>query len=132
VKQAGLWVRERSAEGEVIVTTSWPQVRYYAERPTAGLPGTPEKLETLLRARRAPFLVLSDYERRPAWVEPYLAENAARLRLVFVSGDVRGLETRVYDCSRLADEVRSRELGRFGASGDVRRRRTLGVGSGPT
>ncbi|MBK9375583.1 MAG: hypothetical protein IPN03_18135 [Holophagales bacterium] len=40
VKDAGLWVGERADTGAVIVTTSWPQVNFYAERPAADVPGT--------------------------------------------------------------------------------------------
>ena len=130
VKEAGLRVRERSAEGALIVTTSWPQVNYYAERPTADVPGTAGEFEALVRERRAPLLVLSDYERQPAWLGPYLAENAARLPLVFQTGDVRGLQTRVYDCSGLGGDVRGRELGRVGDPGAGRRFRGLGDGGG--
>jgi|GEM_PF-4499316 len=113
VKDAGLWVRERAAAGAVIVTTSWPQVNFYAERPTADVPGTAGEFETLVQSRRAPFLVLSDYERMPAWVSPYLEANAVRLPLVFASGDLTGLRTRVYDLSRLAGDSGGRELGRL-------------------
>ena len=116
VKEAALWVRGRAAPGATIVTTSWPQVNFYAERPTAGVPGGPAELEALVRARRAPFLVLSECERTPAWTGPWLEENAARLPLVFESGDLSGLRTRVFDLSRLSrdvglDEARSRADG---------------------
>ncbi len=114
VKSAGLWVREHSREGTVIVTTSWPQVNFYAERRTVDLPGTWEEFEAMVRARRAPFLVLSACERRPAWVESYLEANAGRLPRVYQSGDIRGLETCVYDCSRIADEARGRHFRRLG------------------
>ena len=113
VKDAGLWVGGRAAAGAVIVTTSWPQVNFYAERPAADVPGTAEEFETLVQSRRAPFLVLSDYERMPAWVDPYLGANAVRLPLVFASGDLKGLRTRVYDLSRLTSDSGGRELGRL-------------------
>lgn len=115
VREAGLWVREHTAPGAVIVTTSWPQVNFYAERPTADVPGTAEAFEALVLERHAPFLVLSDYERVPAWVGPYLEVSPARVRLVFGAGDLRGLRTRVYDLSRLTHEPGGRELGALGA-----------------
>ncbi|HYN41737.1 MAG TPA: glycosyltransferase family 39 protein [Thermoanaerobaculia bacterium] len=103
VKVAGLWVRDHSREGAVIVTTSWPQVNFYAERRTVGLPGSPAEFEALVRDHRAPFLVLSACERKPAWMESYLEANVGRLPRVYRSGDIRGLETSVYDCSRIAE-----------------------------
>ena len=132
VKEAGLWVRERAAAGAVVVTTSWPQVNFYAERPTADLPGTETELEALARQRHAPFLVLSDYERTPAWVGPYLEANAVRLPLVFDSGDLVGLRTRVYDLSGLAGDPGGRKLGGLvGGVGDGRRPPGLGGDPGP-
>ena len=131
VKDAGLWVRERAAAGAVIVTTSWPQVNFYAERPTVDVPGTAAEFEALARKRRAPFLVLSDCERMPAWVGPYLEENAGRLPRVFASGDLDGLRTRVYDLSGLADDPGGRELGGLvGGAGIGGRRRDRGGGPG--
>ena len=127
VKDAGLWVGERAAAGAVIVTTSWPQVNFYAERPAADVPGTADEFETLVRSRRAPYLVLSDYERMPVWVEPYLEKNAVRLPLVFTSGDLRGTRTRVYDLSRLSGDSGGRELGGLDARvGEGRRPRARG------
>lgn len=115
VREAGLWVRSRAAPGAVIVTTSWPQVNFYAERPTADVPGTREEFEALVRSRRSPFLVLSEYERKPAWVEAWLVENAVRVPPVFASGDLRGQRTRVWDLSRLAGDPGGGEPGRAGA-----------------
>lgn len=36
VKQAALWVKERSDPEDIIFTASWPQTQYYAERKVAG------------------------------------------------------------------------------------------------
>jgi 4-amino-4-deoxy-L-arabinose transferase-like glycosyltransferase len=104
VKQAGLWVGQHSRQEAAIVTTSWPQINFYAERRTFDVPGTAGEFEALVRTRNTPYLVLSAYERRPAWVEPYLEENAARLPRVYLSGDLRGLETSVYDCLQIAGD----------------------------
>jgi 4-amino-4-deoxy-L-arabinose transferase-like glycosyltransferase len=120
VKEAGLWVGARAAPGAVIVTTSWPQVNFYAERPRADVPGTLEEFEALAGSRRPPFLVLSEYERKPAWVEGWLAENAARVLPVSASGDLSGQRTRVYDLSGLTGDGRHGERG-GGGLGDGRR-----------
>ena len=130
VKDAALWVGRRSPAGAAVVTTSWPQVNYYAERPTAGVPGTAAGFEALVRERRAPFLVLSDYERTPPWVAPFLEENAARLPLVFSAGDVPGLQTRVYDLSALVDGPGGGELGAVGPRRDRPRPLAVGVAVG--
>ena len=130
VKDAALWVGRRSPAGAAVVTTSWPQVNYYAERPTAGVPGTAAGFEALVRERRAPFLVLSDYERTPPWVAPFLEENAARLPLVFSAGDVPGLQTRGYDLSALVDGPGGGELGAVGPRRDRPRPLAVGVAVG--
>ena len=120
VKEAGLRLRARTAPGEWIVTTSWPQVNFYAERRTADVPGSLAELEALVRARGARFLVLSECERTPSWIGPWLAENAERCPLVLEAGDLPGLRTRVHDLSRLSRGVRPGELrGRADEPGGV-------------
>lgn len=111
VKEAGLRLRARTAPGEWIVTTSWPQVNFYADRRTADAPGSLGELEALVRARGARFLVLSEYERTPAWIGPWLAENAARAPLVFATGDLPGQRTRAWDVSALGVDGGGGELG---------------------
>lgn len=111
VKEAGLRLRARTAPGEWIVTTSWPQVNFYAERRTADVPGSLAELEALVRARRARFLVLSEYERTPAWIGPWLAENASRAPFVFATGDLPGQRTRAWDLSALGVGGGRGELG---------------------
>lgn len=111
VKEAGLRLRSRTAPGDWIVTTSWPQVNFYAERRTADVPGSLGELEALVLARGARFLVLSEYERAPAWIGPWLAESGARAPLVFITGDLVGQRTRAWDVSALGVDGGGGELG---------------------
>lgn len=111
VKEAGLRLRSRTAPGDWIVTTSWPQVNFYAERRTADVPGSLGELEALVRSRGARFLVLSEYERAPAWIGPWLAGNASRASLVLVTGDLAGQRTRAWDVSALGVDGGGGELG---------------------
>ncbi len=85
VKQAGLWVKANSNQGDYIVTTSFPQISYYSERPistfeTEGDPemGTPRnktQFEEFVERDRPVFLIISGFQPHPEWVNGYIEDN---------------------------------------------------------
>jgi 4-amino-4-deoxy-L-arabinose transferase-like glycosyltransferase len=99
VKEAGLWIRQHSREDDVVVSNSWPQITFYAERRTVSFPGTEEEFETLLRKSRPKFVMVSTFEPHAAWVYPYVARKALALRESVRTGTAGETETVVYECT---------------------------------
>lgn len=97
VKEAGLWIKEHSREDDVVVSNSWPQITFYAERRTVSFPGTEEEFEALLRKSHPRFVMVSVFEPHPAWVYPYLTRKASALRESARTGTMNETETVVYE-----------------------------------
>jgi len=102
VKEAGLWIKEHSREDDVVVSNSWPQITFYAERRTVSFPGTEEELEALLRTSQPRFLMVSSYEPHPSWVYPYLERRSLGLELAARMGTTREGTAIVYERTALA------------------------------
>jgi 4-amino-4-deoxy-L-arabinose transferase-like glycosyltransferase len=97
VKEAGLWIGQHSREDDVVVSNSWPQITFYAERRTVSFPGTEEEFEALLRKSQPRFLMVSSFEPHPSWVYPYLTRKASALRESARTGTTKETETVVYE-----------------------------------
>ena len=74
VKEAGLWLKQNSNVSDVIVTRSYPQIRYYSERETIRLPNTKEEFEATL-TQNTKFFMLSIFENHPEWAYTYPTEK---------------------------------------------------------
>jgi len=70
VKQAGLWLKNNSQPGDIIATKSQPQIRYYSERKTIGLPATEEEFESSLNSNVS-FYMISIFEAHQQWQYDY-------------------------------------------------------------
>ena len=70
VKEAGLWLKENINPNKIIATKSQPQIRYYSERKTIGLPETEQEFESLLSSD-VKFFMLSIFENHPEWAYSY-------------------------------------------------------------
>jgi 4-amino-4-deoxy-L-arabinose transferase-like glycosyltransferase len=102
VKEAGLWIKEHSREDDVVVSNSWPQITFYAERRTVSFPGTEEEFEAVLRRSRPRFLMVSSFEPHPSWVYPYLEKRPSGLEQAVRMGTAREAEAIVYEYMALA------------------------------
>jgi hypothetical protein len=99
VKEAGLWIRGHSRPDDVVVSNSWPQITFYAERRTVSFPGTEEEFEALLRKSKPRFLVVSPFEPHPFWVYPYLEKRTSGLEQAARMGDAGEGAATVYECA---------------------------------
>ena len=86
VKQAGLWLKENSQPGDIIVTKSQPQIRYYSERRTIGLPKTEEEFEASLTPATK-FYMISIFEAHQQWQYDYPKEKNLTLAQAYITQD---------------------------------------------
>lgn len=76
VKDAGLWIKENSIEGETVLSNSRPQIAYYSERLTLGFPGDVEGFEQRINELNPKFVMISAFEQHPEYINSYFAEHA--------------------------------------------------------
>ena len=80
VKQAALWMKENTKEGDKIFSISFPQTQYYSDRetlsywpPHSGY-NTSEEFAKWLDKEKPKFLTISLFENHPEWIVP-IVEN---------------------------------------------------------
>jgi len=80
VQQAGLWLKQNSNPGDIIVTSSYPQISYYSERtvalfdsdkPEGGKALNETQFDEFVRADKPKYLMLSAFEHHPDWAYAY-------------------------------------------------------------
>jgi len=86
IQQAGLWIKENSNPTDVIISQSYPQITYYAERSTyspnyrgTGING----LEEMVNELKPRYYMLSAIERSEDWTYTY-PQNASNLVPVWI------------------------------------------------
>ncbi len=84
VKEAGLWLKQNSDVSDVIATKSQPQIKYYSERETIGLPETKEEFESA-RSSSTKFFMLSIFENHPEWAYTYPTEKNLTVIKVYIT-----------------------------------------------
>lgn len=70
VRTAGLWLKDNSDNSDIIITKSQPQIRFYSERRTIGIPPTEEEFEQSL-TNETKFFIVSIFENHPEWAYSY-------------------------------------------------------------
>lgn len=70
VGEAGIWIEENSNPGDVVVTSSYPQIQYYSKRRAQYIPKTKEEYELMDRTKYKYFIV-SVFENSPEWSYTY-------------------------------------------------------------
>ena len=87
LKLAGEWVKENSLEGDMVITNSFPQISYYAERkvatfascynnPESHLPEcSPEEFHEFVGEVKPKYMVLSAFQGHAQWMIDYPLEN---------------------------------------------------------
>mgnify|MGYP001589359055 FL=1 len=80
VKQAALWMKENTKEGDKLFSISFPQTQYYSDRetlsywpPHSGY-NTSEEFAKWLDKEKPKFLTISLFENHPEWIVP-IVEN---------------------------------------------------------
>jgi len=92
VKEAGIWLKEHTQEGDIILTISHPQNTYYSERESYRIPENEADFAANLSGLKPKYVVVSIFENHPDWalnldrekyqLEPVLGIPAANPQLV--------------------------------------------------
>ena len=86
VKEAGLWMKTTSSPGDVIVTSSYPQIQYYSQRLAQPIPPTKGEYETMDRTNHKYFIV-SVFEKSPEWSYSYPTEKNLTIANMYLDND---------------------------------------------
>lgn len=84
VKESGLWLEQNSNPSDIIATKSQPQIRYYSNRDTIGLPETKEEFEYSL-SKNTKFFMISIFEDHPEWAYMYPSQNNLTIIKAYVT-----------------------------------------------
>jgi len=75
LKDAGLWIKENSDPGDIVLNMGRPQNTYYSERTTIRIPDTEEDFVKYVTENRPRYVVLSVWERHPGWLNEWPEKN---------------------------------------------------------
>lgn len=75
LRDAGLWIKENSNPEDIVLNMGRPQNTYYSERTTIRIPDTEEDFVAYITENRPRYVVLSVWERHPAWLNDWPQEN---------------------------------------------------------
>jgi hypothetical protein len=81
LRDAAAWIKDRTSAPDTLMSLSVPQLTYYTERATYRLPTQRDDYEIALKRHQTRFVVLTKFERHPAWIKGVSAESVG-LRLV--------------------------------------------------
>ncbi len=84
VELAGIWMKENSERGDIILSMSRTQNTYYSERFTYKKfeDGEPAGLDAYIFENEPKFLSVSIFEPNPSWLQKWIAQNEGRLEVV--------------------------------------------------
>jgi 4-amino-4-deoxy-L-arabinose transferase-like glycosyltransferase len=68
IKEAGLWIKDHSQNEDLIISNSWPQIAYYAQRKTAPFTETEGEFEEMVAGTQPKYVMVSVFEQHPSWV----------------------------------------------------------------
>ncbi len=76
IQEAGLWLKDNANQSDIILTQSIPQITYYAEKQSVGLPDTEAEIDKLIKLNNTlKFLIISSFELHPDWAYTYGQKN---------------------------------------------------------
>jgi hypothetical protein len=75
VKRAGLWIKENSSPGDVILSMSIFQNMYYSERKTLRIPQNQTEFHEMVDELKPEYYVVSIFENHPSWTYSYPEET---------------------------------------------------------
>jgi len=86
VRQAGLWIKDNSNPGDIVVTQSYPQIQYYSMRYAQWFPSTEEEYEAMDKTNHR-YFILSVFERSPEWIYSYPVKKNLTVANAWMSPD---------------------------------------------
>jgi hypothetical protein len=75
VKTAGLWLKDNTSSGDIIVSRSLPQNTYYSERATYDYPSNESLFTQFIKEKKPKFVVDSIWENTQPWIHQYVSEH---------------------------------------------------------
>jgi 4-amino-4-deoxy-L-arabinose transferase-like glycosyltransferase len=81
LRDAGLWIKERSDPDEIVLSRSVAQLTYYTERRNELIPDTRPAFDAIMSTRKPRYVVVSVYEPHPDWMDGVTAGSLG-LRMV--------------------------------------------------
>jgi 4-amino-4-deoxy-L-arabinose transferase-like glycosyltransferase len=84
LKDSGLWIKEQSSSGDIVLSGGVPEITYYSERATIS-PNTFASMEELLvmiNKDKPRYMVLSIWERQPDWLINWSQQNSDKVKPV--------------------------------------------------
>ncbi len=79
VKESGLWIKQNSNPGDIIVSMSYPQTTFYAERQVFGILPNQTDFDEFIDQKKPSHLIVSIFEPHPPWINEWLQQNQQRL-----------------------------------------------------
>jgi hypothetical protein len=75
VKTAGLWLKDNTSPGDIIISRSLPQNTYYSERATYDFAKNESLLTQFIQEKKPKFVVDSIWENTEPWIHQYVSEH---------------------------------------------------------
>lgn len=83
VKMAGLWIKDNSKSGDIVISMSRPQNTYYSERETIRVPETQQEfIELIHNDTKIKYFIVSVWETHPKWVYNYVNSNESKQEII--------------------------------------------------
>lgn len=79
IKEAGLWIKEHSNPGDIIVSTATPTLTYYTEREVKGFQ---EPFDEFILKDKPKYFFLTALERSPEWTYKWPQEHPDKIKPV--------------------------------------------------
>ncbi|MFH1331682.1 MAG: glycosyltransferase family 39 protein [archaeon] len=79
LKEAALWMKERSGPDDLILNSGVPQNTYYSERNTTFYPENEADFDKFITDYKPKFMVISVFERSPDWTYDWPEKNQDRV-----------------------------------------------------
>jgi len=99
VRDAGLWIKENSELGDLVITDSLPQITYYSERESV-FSREEAEVDELMKDKDTKYLVVSAFENSPEWYFGYPTKhNLTAVQAYFTPNDQPLLA--IYDVSEI-------------------------------
>jgi mannosyltransferase len=88
MKMAGEWLRANSMEGEKVMVSGDPMIKYYSKLDGRGFPQTKEEFEQMVSEdKQYKYFIISAIQPSPQWTYTYAEENNLTLLKAFLNPD---------------------------------------------
>ena len=79
ISDAGLWIKQNSNPGDIVISSSVPQNTYYSERATYGFPSNESEFLPMLKEKKPRYMVVSAFEKSADWTYAWPSSNPDKL-----------------------------------------------------